>query len=37
MATWMGMYMEVGMYSLEKSIRDGFRSYLSCCLQPLPC
>ena len=28
MATRMGMYMEVGMYSLEKSIRDGFRSLL---------
>lgn len=28
MVTRMGMYMEVGMYSLEKSIRDGFRSLL---------
>ena len=28
MATRMGMYMEVGMYNLEKSIRDAFRSLL---------
>ena len=27
-ATRMGMYMEVGMYNLEKSIRDAFRSLL---------
>lgn len=28
MATRMGMYMEVGMYNLEKNIRDAFRSLL---------
>ena len=28
MATCMGMYMEVGMYNLEKNIRDAFRSLL---------
>lgn len=28
MATHMGMYMEVGMYNLEKNIRDAFRSLL---------
>ena len=28
MATRMGMYMEVGMYNLEKNLRDAFRSLL---------
>ena len=40
-ATRMGMYMEVGMYNLEKNIRDAFRSLLelcwNCCSPPPRC